>query len=79
MQEPHKKGVANHLDPESCAASRNARGEALTGENAGQPLSSEITPTGVPTLWNGGEGHTSDRAHRERFDARVGGHSSNLI
>jgi RNA-directed DNA polymerase len=43
MQEPHKKGVANHLDPESCANGREVVGEALTGEHAGQPLSSEIT------------------------------------
>jgi RNA-directed DNA polymerase len=43
MQEPHKKGIANHLDPESCAGGGNVAGEALTGARAGQPLSSEIT------------------------------------
>ena len=43
MQEPHKKGIANHLGPESCADGRKVVGEALTGEHAGQPLSSEIT------------------------------------
>jgi hypothetical protein len=43
MQEPHKKGVANHLGPESCANGREVVGEALTGEHAGQPSSSEIT------------------------------------
>jgi RNA-directed DNA polymerase len=43
MQEPYKKGLANHLGPESCAAGREAGGEALTGEHAGQPWSSEIT------------------------------------
>lgn len=43
MQEPHQKGVANHLGPESCADGRKVVGEALTGEHAGQPLSSEIT------------------------------------
>ena len=43
MQEPHKKGIANHLGPESCADDRKVVGEALTGEHAGQPLSSEIT------------------------------------
>ena len=68
MQEPYKKGVAIHLGPESCAGGRKASGEALTGENAGQPLSSEITSTGVPTLWNGGEGHMPNRARRKRFD-----------
>src|SRR5437879_5396465 len=43
MQEPYKKGVANHLGPQSCADDRKAVGEALAGEHAGQPLSSEIT------------------------------------
>jgi hypothetical protein len=36
------EGVANHTDPESCAAYREVCGEALTGERAGQPLSREI-------------------------------------
>src|SRR5262245_36473352 len=43
MQEPYQKGLANHLGPESCADGRKVMGEALTGEHAGQPLSSEIT------------------------------------
>src|SRR6266404_1053283 len=43
MQEPYRKGLANHLGPESCADGRKDMGEALTGEHAGQPLSSEIT------------------------------------
>ena len=43
MKEPHGKGVAIHPDPESCAGDGNIAGEALTGEDAGQPLSSEIT------------------------------------
>ncbi len=50
MQEPHKKGIADHLDPESCADAGNRMGEALTGAHAGQPWSSEITSPGVPTL-----------------------------
>ncbi len=57
MQEPYKKGVANHLDPESCAEAGNRLGEALTGAHAGQPWSSEITSPGVPTLYGEGEGH----------------------
>jgi hypothetical protein len=36
------EGLANHTDPESCAAYREVGGEALTGEHAGQPLSREI-------------------------------------
>jgi RNA-directed DNA polymerase len=43
MQEPYKKGIANHLGPQSCADDRKVVGEALAGEHAGQPLSSEIT------------------------------------
>ena len=43
MKQPHKKGVAIHLGPESCADGREAVGEALTGGHAGQPSSSEIT------------------------------------
>jgi hypothetical protein len=30
MQEPHRKGVANHSNPESCAGGGNIAGEALT-------------------------------------------------
>ena len=43
MKEPHKKGVAHHLGPESCICVRKEAGEALTGETTGQVLSSEIT------------------------------------
>jgi len=42
MKEPHRKGVANRSNPESCAGGGNTAGEALTGAHAGQPLSSEI-------------------------------------
>ena len=35
------EGVANRTDPESCAASREGRSEALAGDSAGQPLSGE--------------------------------------
>jgi len=60
MKEPYKKGVANHLDPESCAETGNRLGEALTGAHAGQPSSSEITTPGVPTLLTEREGHIRD-------------------
>jgi hypothetical protein len=43
MQEPHKEGVANHLDPESGADGREAVGEASAGAHAGQPLSRTST------------------------------------
>ena len=62
MKEPYRKGVANHSDPESCAGGGNIAGEALTGAHAGQPLSSEITLTGVPTPYGEGEGNMADGA-----------------
>lgn len=61
MQEPHSEGVAHHAGPESCAGGGNAAGEALTGENAGQVFSSEITSIGVRTPNIDGEGHTRSR------------------
>ena len=70
MKEPHRKGVANHPDPESCAGGSNTAGEALTGAHAGQLSSSEITSIGVPTLCCEGEGHTKGHVQRELpFDA----------
>ena len=41
MKESHRKGVANHPDPESCATHRKVRREALTGAHAGWVLSLE--------------------------------------
>ena len=43
MEVHHDEGVANRIDPESCAASREGISEALTGERTGQPLSREST------------------------------------
>ena len=43
MQVHHDEGVANRIDPESCADAREGIGEALTGERIGQPLSREST------------------------------------
>ena len=37
----------------------------LTGESAGQPLSSEINPSGTPTLLIGAEGNIGHGAIRE--------------
>ena len=39
MQVHHDERVAICIDPESCAVAREGLGEALTGENIGQPLS----------------------------------------
>ena len=44
MKESHEKGLASHLDPESCVVrSRKAAIEALTGAHAGRVSSCEIT------------------------------------
>ncbi len=43
MQVCCSEGVATHTGPESCVSGREARGEALTGERIGQPLSREST------------------------------------
>jgi hypothetical protein len=57
MKESHRKGVANHPGPESCAGSRETGGEALTGAHAGWVLSCEIIATGVLTSFNMAEGN----------------------
>ena len=41
MEVHHDEGVANSIDPESCAVAREGNREALTGERIGQPLSRE--------------------------------------
>ena len=43
MEVHHDEGVANRIDPESCAVAREGNCEALTGERIGQPLSREST------------------------------------
>lgn len=58
MQESYEKGVAIHLGPELCVASREAGCEALVGARAGRVLSPEITSTGVPTPSPLAEGNT---------------------
>ena len=57
MKVPHVEVLAKHSGPESCGGYGNIAAEALTGENIGGLLSSEITVTRVPTLSRGGEGH----------------------
>ena len=41
MKVSYGEDLANHIGPESCVWSREAAGEALTGESAGQLLSRE--------------------------------------
>ena len=65
MKESYEKGVANHLGPEPCGASRKAGHEALVGVRAGRALSPEITQDGVPTPSGYAEGNTLASARRE--------------
>ena len=51
------KGQASHHGPESCLDKQQCYGEALTGENTGAVLSSEITQIRRLTLYNEGEGN----------------------
>lgn len=63
MKEPHGKGVASHPGPESCGVTREGGAEALTGENAGELLSREITTSMVPTPLGEAEGNTRGDAN----------------
>ena len=58
MKEPHRKGVANRSNPESCAGGGNIAGEALAGAHAGQPLRTNGAGTlfgsARHTVWRGG-------------------------
>jgi RNA-directed DNA polymerase len=65
MKVRYRKGAATHSGPESCGAGREAVAEALTGEAAGQPLSSEIETSGAPTLLSYAEGKTEGGVIRE--------------
>lgn len=58
MRVQHRKGIANHPDPESCGGNREVASEALTGACAGQPLSREIRKSGAPTQLSYAEGNT---------------------
>ena len=72
MQVHHDEGVANRIDPESCAGAREGIGEALTGERIGQPLSRESTliPGADVVLLT--EGNTDGRDSASAQTARRG-------
>ena len=55
------EGVAIHTDPESCVGDPRGRGEALTGERIGQPLSRESLLRGADAVETA-EGHTTGGA-----------------
>ena len=65
MEELHAEGLATHGDPESCAASREGRGEALAGARAGRAIEPRKVGTrGADGVWQSGRQH-SWRRYRE--------------
>lgn len=61
MKVHYDEGIAIHIGPESCADSREAVREALTGVHAGQPWSREKgRPSGADTV-PAVEGNTNRR------------------
>jgi hypothetical protein len=72
VQVHHDEGVANRIDPESCADVREGIGEALTGERVGQPSSRESgfipDADAVPLA----EGNTNRRAIASAWTIRRG-------
>jgi len=55
----YSEGAANHAGPESCAGSREAVSEALTGECVGQPLSGVNSVIRGADAFEAAEGNTS--------------------
>jgi len=76
MKESHGEGVATRTGPESCAAAREDRGEALTGVRTGQVLSRVIHAPlrkwwvlrGADALEVSGRPHSARRQREARRD-----------
>ena len=51
MQVHYNEGLAIHIDPESCAVTREGVGEALTGDRIGQAIEPRKPSSRVPTLF----------------------------
>jgi hypothetical protein len=65
MKESYGEGLATHTGPESCAAVREDRREALTGERAGRVFSREtLLLRDADAVEEGGRPH-SGRRYRE--------------
>jgi len=68
MKESYDEGVANHIDPESCAEDRKGLSEALTGARAGRVWSRVILlKSREPTWWDEAEGNNGVSIVREAF------------
>jgi hypothetical protein len=72
MQESHIEGLATHDDPESCAASRKAVREVLTGARTGSVLSREIRSIRAPTLLSEAEGNIRQGRYRKSLSTLRG-------
>ena len=68
MKESHIEGVAIHDVPESCAGSRKAEREVLTGAHTGSVLSREIRLSGAPTLLSEAEGEMFQGRYRKSLN-----------
>jgi len=72
VQVHHDEGIANRIDPESCAVAREGISEALTGERTGQPLSRESTLIPGADVVPVTEGNTDGRDIASAQTARRG-------
>jgi hypothetical protein len=73
VQVHHDEGVANHIGPESCVRRRReARHEALTGEQVGQPLSHDRAVIPGADAVHLAEGKTEGRANASALTTRRG-------
>ena len=87
MKEPHRKGIANHPDLESCAGGGDIAGEALTEAPVGWVWSRErtrpgrrrcalmrkATPRQTPSRVCDGPGAVADPTHARKLPAREPG------
>ena len=69
MKESYVEGLAAHSGPESCAAAREGRSEALTGVRAGRVLSRESRFLwGADAVGESGRPHSAHRYREMRRD-----------
>lgn len=72
MQEPHEKGVAHHLDPESWVTAREGGGQALTGARTGRAIEPRNRVVrGADAVVLGGRQHRGRRQARGDRGPRV--------
>jgi hypothetical protein len=72
VQVPDNKDVANHVVPESCAAHREMRREALTGVRIGQQLSHDRSLSWVPTQFHRRKATRTSASHASARPTRRG-------